>query len=143
MTPTPASEHLAEQLKRTAAGDRAAFRRVYDLSSAHLLGLAMRMLGRRQVAEDVLQDAFVSIWKNAGSFDPKLAQPMTWLITIVRNRALDILRSEGRRMESSLEADADDEASQDVPDTAAGPLQLLTQATNSMRIRACMEASRR
>ena len=140
MTSTSASEHLAEQLKRTAAGDRAAFRRVYDLSSAHLLGLSMRMLGRRQVAEDVLQDAFVSIWKNAASFDPKLAQPMTWLITIVRNRALDILRSEGRRMESSLEADGDDEASQDVPDTAAGPLQLLTQATNSMRIRGCMEA---
>lgn len=54
MASTPASEHLAEQIKRTAAGDRAAFRRVYDLSSAHLLGLAMRMLGRRQVAEDVL-----------------------------------------------------------------------------------------
>ena len=139
MTSTSASEHLAEQLKRTATGDRAAFRRVYDLTSAHLLGLAMRMLGRRQVAEDVLQDAFVSIWKNAASFDPKLAQPMTWLITIVRNRCLDILRSEGRRGENSLEADADDEVTQDVPDTAAGPLQLLTQATNSMRIRGCME----
>lgn len=140
MASTSASDALSEQLKRTATGDRAAFRRVYELTSAHLLGLATRMLGRRQVAEDVLQDAFVSVWKNSASFDPKLAQPMTWLITIVRNRALDVLRSEGRRMESTLESDSDDDSAIDVPDTAPGPLQLLTQATNSMQIRGCMEA---
>ncbi len=136
---SPAVSPLPELLQRTAHGDRAAFRRVYELTSAHLLGVAIRILGRQQAAEDVLQDAFVSVWKNAASYDPNVAQPMTWLITIVRNRTLDVLRAEGRRNETALDTGDDDAAPTDVADGAPGPLQLLAQATESMRIKGCME----
>jgi RNA polymerase sigma-70 factor, ECF subfamily len=139
MPASPAASPLPELLQRTARGDRAAFRRVYELTSAHLLGVALRILGRQQAAEDVLQDAFVSVWKNAASYDPTVAQPMTWLITIVRNRTLDVLRAEGRRNETALDTD-DDSAPADVADSAPGPLQLLSKATESMRIKGCMDS---
>lgn len=77
----------------SASGDRAAFRRLYDATSAKLLGIALRILRDRQIAEDVVQDAFVKVWQNAGSYSPEAGRPMTWLITIVRNRAIDVVRA--------------------------------------------------
>lgn len=84
----------------SASGDRAAFRRLYDATSAKLLGIALRILRDRQIAEDVVQDAFVKVWQNAGTYSPQAGRPMTWLITIVRNRAIDVVRA---RRESVLE----------------------------------------
>ena len=86
MASTSASDALSEQLKRTATGDRAAFRRVYELTSAHLLGLATRMLGRRQVAEDVLQDAFIDIFRNLQNFRGE-STIGAWIKTIVIRKA--------------------------------------------------------
>src|SRR5687767_10697638 len=101
---------LQELLARAARGDHAAFAIVYERTHAHLFGLALRMLGREQAAEDVLQDAFVSVWKSASQYQPTVGghevQPMTWLIAIVRNKALDALRSRARRKETEL-PDAD------------------------------------
>jgi RNA polymerase sigma-70 factor, ECF subfamily len=130
-------------LEGVARGDEHALARVYERTCAHLLGVAQRILGRQQVAEDVLQDAFVSVWKNAGSYDAKVSQPMTWLITIVRNRALDVLRAEGRRSETTLETDADDEGGAGgvlaTLTTGESALDLFATATESMQIRQCME----
>lgn len=84
---------LQKDLARVALGDRAAFERVYQATSAHLFGVALRILGRHDAAEDVLQEAFVSVWHHAGSYQAANSQPMTWLISIVRNRALDVVRS--------------------------------------------------
>jgi RNA polymerase sigma-70 factor, ECF subfamily len=141
------SETLSALLSRVALGDRAAFARVYDLTNAHLFGIAQRMLGNRQFAEDVLQEAFVSVWKNASSYNANLSQPMTWLIAIVRNRALDGLRARARRIEdvpSTIkfdESDTEDSSKQiDFADESNEPLALLSQASDALQIRVCMDA---
>ena len=134
-----ASDDLSTLLSRVALHDRAAFKRVYELTSAHLFGVALRILNRREAAEDVLQEAYVNVWNSAGSYSAAVAQPMTWLISIVRNKALDRLRSQQRRAEESLSAGGDDDDEErDIVDERPDPLGLLTQAVDALRIRECM-----
>jgi RNA polymerase sigma-70 factor, ECF subfamily len=134
------SAALQQDLARVALGDRAAFARVYRATSAHLFGVALRILNRRDVAEDVLQEAFVNVWHHAGSYQAATSQPMTWLISIVRNRALDVVRSAAVRHETSSVDDEGGDAAGNVADSAPGPLALLTQATDALAIRGCLEA---
>src|ERR1700741_5651092 len=86
---------LAAALMRVAAGDGAALRTVYQDTSAKLFGVCLRILNDRSEAEDVLQDVFVTVWRKAASFDATRASPITWLVTIARNRAIDRLRAVG------------------------------------------------
>ena len=86
-------DELAAALGETGRGDRAAFRRVYEATSAKLLGVCLRILADRQLAEDVLQDTYLTVWRKADSFDASRASPITWLVTIARNRSIDRLRS--------------------------------------------------
>lgn len=133
------SEALAQQLAKVALGDRAAFRRVYEMTSRHLFGVALRILNRRDIAEEVLQDAFVNVWHHASSYTAASSQPMTWLISVVRNKALDVVRSAPVRRETTLptrEERNDDNIKDERPD----PLEMLTQASESMMIRDCMES---
>lgn len=142
---TPDTESLQDLIAATARGDHRAFARVYERTNAHLFGIALRMLKREQAAEDVLQEAFVSVWKNAASYRSEVGgqavQPMTWLMAIVRNKALDALRQRTRRAESALPepdvATGDDDAG-----AAAAPsaLDLLAQASHALHIGACLEA---
>lgn len=86
------SRELAQLLARTALGDRAAFARLYERSSGHLLAVVLRIQRDRALAEDLLQEIYVSVWKAAASFDAARAQPLTWLTQIARHRAIDSLR---------------------------------------------------
>src|SRR5215217_8600123 len=88
--------NLDEALRRCAAGDRAALRSIYDAEAPRMLGVAMRLLRRRALAEEAVHDTFVQIWLKAASFDPSRGQARTWLYAILRNRALNILRDESR-----------------------------------------------
>jgi RNA polymerase sigma-70 factor (ECF subfamily) len=72
-------------------GAAAAFERLYRLCAPLLLGVARRIVARKEVAEEVLHDSFARIWTNAGSYDPLAGRPMAWLVAIVRNRAIDTL----------------------------------------------------
>lgn len=91
---------VAAALARIPGGDRAALQTVYRLTSAKLFGVVVRILGEHGEAEDVLQEVFVTVWRKAGDFDAARASPMTWLIAIARNRAIDRLRSrQTRRMD--------------------------------------------
>jgi RNA polymerase sigma-70 factor (ECF subfamily) len=85
-------DHLRRLLGAVALGDRHAFRTLYDATSAKLFGFALRILRKDELAEDAVQDAFVSIWHAASTYQVHLAAPMTWMATIVRNKALDIRR---------------------------------------------------
>lgn len=134
---------LQQLIARTAQGDHACFAQVYARTQAHLFGVALRMLGREQAAEDVLQEAFVSIWKNAGSYRSEVngqpVQPMTWLMAVVRNKALDALRQRKRRAESALpDSDALDDLTPDT--TAPSALELLGEASRALHIEACLSA---
>jgi RNA polymerase sigma-70 factor, ECF subfamily len=83
---------LAQWLAAVALGDRQAYRRLYDATAPKLFAVALRILREEGRAEDVLQDSFVNVWNGAAGYNPSLSAPMTWMITIVRNRALDYIR---------------------------------------------------
>lgn len=135
--PDPAD--LQQLLARTALGDRAAFRRLYEACAPRLLGVALRLLNRRDLAEDVVQEAFVNVWHQAGSYAAAASAPMTWLTAIVRNRALDLLRSEKSRPTEALD-DAEDGPHRQLPDERPNPQGLLEQAADRLHIRDCLAA---
>ena len=121
-----ASQCLAQWLAATAAGDRRAFRALYEATSTRLLGIAFEVLGDRDRAEEALQDAYVKVWHHADRFDPAIARPMTWLMRIVRNRAIDVWRS--RQSERELLQPWDEELAATVQDPAPSPELALQQA---------------
>jgi RNA polymerase sigma-70 factor (ECF subfamily) len=131
-----ANEDLAALLSRVALGDRAAFGRVYRATCAHLLGVAFRILNSRERAEEVLQEAFMNVWHGAGGFDPSVAGPMTWLINVVRNKAIDALRS-GRSERASTSA-LDEEALAVAADARQQPQALLERSLEALTIMQCM-----
>ena len=90
---------LPELVRRSAAGDKSAFAALYHTTSAKLFGVALRICGRREIAEEVLQEAFVAIWGRAKDYDPVRGSVMTWLVTIVRHCAIDQLRHQQSRPE--------------------------------------------
>ncbi|MDN5923433.1 MAG: sigma-70 family RNA polymerase sigma factor [Xanthomonadales bacterium] len=83
---------LTRLLLAAAQGDQQAFAKLYQLTSAKLYGVCVRMLHNRDEADDVLQETYVTVWRSAKTFDGSRASPMTWLITITRNKAIDRLR---------------------------------------------------
>lgn len=86
---------LAVCIQRVAAGDRHAFNQLYDLTAPSLFAISLRICRQRQMAEDVLQEAYIRVWHHAASFEARRGQPMAWLATIVRRLAIDALRRRG------------------------------------------------
>ena len=135
-TPADPPHDLAQLLARVALQDRAAFEEVYRATSAHLLGMAVGIVIRRDRAEDVLQEAFMNVWYGAAGYNPAIASPMTWLINIVRNKAIDKLRKGKAERASTVELD--DTAFNVAADPAAQPQNLLEDSLLRARISACM-----
>jgi RNA polymerase sigma-70 factor (ECF subfamily) len=86
------SEEIGELLVRVGRQDKAAFDALYRATGGKLFGVALRILRRRDLAEDVLQEVFAKIWQRASEFDATRASAITWMSAIVRNRAIDELR---------------------------------------------------
>lgn len=86
-------DEIEDLIARVALKDRAAFELLYDRVSAKLFGVSLRVLNKRSAAEDAMQDTFVKIWNNADRYQSNGLSPMTWLITIARNTAIDRLRA--------------------------------------------------
>ena len=84
---------IEAMIARMALGDRAALSALYAATSAKLFGIALRVLDDRAEAEDALQEIFVKVWHNAGRYRSNGLSPMTWLITVARNHAIDRLRT--------------------------------------------------
>lgn len=91
-----ASSYLEDLLAASAKGDRLAFSRLYKASSPHLYALLLRMLKNRNLAEEALQDTYIKIWQKAGTYVSSRGAPLTWLLSIARYRALDLLRQRHR-----------------------------------------------
>lgn len=95
------NRQLTDLLHAVAQGRQAAFQELYGLVSPQLFAILLRILKRRDLAEEALQDALLSVWRNAASYSAEKGAPMTWLVSICRYRALDTLRRQ--RREVSLE----------------------------------------
>lgn len=107
----PATDDAGRLILRCAAGERAALHTLYTAMAPMLLGLAARMLGDRRLGEEAVQDCFVQVWRNAAQFDPALGGGRSWMIGILRFRAIDLRESERRRAPiNPVEMEAADQA---------------------------------
>jgi len=115
-----------------AKGDQAAFERIYVATRAKLYGVVLRILGKPELAEEVMQETYLKVWKMAHTFDPTLASPITWMVAMARNRAIDIVR---RRSEVSIE---DEPEAQNVAAESAPPLARREMTEELKRLLACL-----
>ncbi|WP_336632518.1 MULTISPECIES: ECF RNA polymerase sigma factor SigK [unclassified Microbacterium] len=90
---SPGRDHAGEMLVRIAASDRDAFAQLYDMLSARVFGLILRVLVNRAQSEEVLQEVFLEVWQSASAFAPNKGQGRTWVMTIAHRRAVDRVRS--------------------------------------------------
>ena len=95
---TPAE--LVWLMAAVAKGDEAAFDKLYAATRAKLYGVVLRILKRKDLADEVIQETYVKIWTSAGQFNPAMASPITWMVAIARNRAIDLVR---KKTDTSLE----------------------------------------
>lgn len=131
-TATADAATLAFELSRVGQGDRSAFEEVYRRTSVKLFGVCLRILPVRQEAEEALQEAYLSVWQRAGTFDATRGSAMTWLITLTRNRAIDRLRAKGKIVAAPVEMA--DEVPDPDPDALAG----LEMSQDEQRLSHCL-----
>jgi RNA polymerase sigma-70 factor (ECF subfamily) len=93
------TDQLRQLLAECSLGNRRSFEQLYRITSARLHGVAVRCVGRRELAEEIVQESFVRIWNNASRYDANLSAPLTWMVNITRHLAIDLLR---RRHEEPL-----------------------------------------
>ena len=128
---TPAE--LVQWLNAVSQGDRAAFEQLYAATRAKLYGVVLRILRRHDLADEVLQEVYLKIWSGAGQFNPGLASPITWMVTIARNRAIDLVR---KRAEVSIE---EEPKAMDVAADLPNPLARRELTEEVRRLMACIE----
>ena len=124
-------------LEACGRGDVHALRQLYDEEAGRLIGVAQRIVRRRDLAEEVVHDAFIQIWQRAGTYRSELGSARGWIFTIVRNRALNTLR-DGARMDL---LDAEDLAA--LSDRDAVSIDAFDRLATNSRLRACLEAIER
>ncbi len=133
---SPADESFDYEgaLAACARGERAALRRVYEQEAARLLGVALRIVRRRDLADEVLHDAFLQIMQRSSTYSPSKGSGRGWIYTIVRHGAINKLR------DSANEVPADSAWLSSLPDDErVDPLQQVMQASESAALRRCLE----
>ncbi|WP_018983578.1 sigma-70 family RNA polymerase sigma factor [Salinimonas chungwhensis] len=98
-------EELLPLLYDVSRGEKAAFATLYEHTSDHLFAVVLKMLRRRDLAEEALQDAYVQIWQHADSYHRGRGTVLTWMVSIARYRALDSIRYKKARPEQSLDGE--------------------------------------
>lgn len=128
-----ARAQIVALLSRVGAGDRSALRELYDLTSAKLFGICVRICADKDGAEDVLQEVYIAVWNRAVGYDPERSSPITWLATIARNRSID-----WRRSRHHVDATLPIEAASVVEDGKPGAADLIDQAREAKRLHFCL-----
>ena len=131
---TAVSEELFRLIALSGQGDRKAFSALYDATSAKLFGLSLRILNRKDLAEEALQEAFVNIWHHAQNYRPDKDNVMTWMTTIVRNKCFDMLRAMPQESQLAEEQSFDDWASNDLT-----PFERAAERSDTKALLGCME----
>ena len=138
---TPDADHgrgnesrlLRDLLTSASTGDRAAFTRLYDLTSSRIYGLAVRVVRDREYAEEVVQEAYLQYWQKAGEYHPARGSVITWMMTIAHRRAVDRVRSEQLQQDRMSAYGA---ASVETPRNI--PLEVVVRADEARTLRACL-----
>lgn len=147
---TDADLRLADWLARCALGDRQAFRELYEATSPRLMGVIAQLVGRGALAEDLLQDVYVKVWKAAGQYRAGAGSPMAWMAAAARYRAIDHLRARGARPEvanADLPArvgidDVDDDPAHRLPDPGPGPAGTFEAQSEAGAVQGCLQTLR-
>lgn len=129
-----ATDELATALTGCANGNRTALRHIFDLEARRLVAVAERILRRRDLAEEVVQEAFIRIWTHAHQYAPERGSARGWIYAIVRNRALNMLR-DGSREHTVAEVEVLQES-----DQAAEVLAAWHRLDRDSRLRDCLGA---
>ena len=129
----PAHDGLAQLLSMIAAGDERAFARLYELTAARLLMVARTIVRRPDLAEDVLQETFLRVWRAAHQYDVRKGSALAWLVTIIRNRALTMKSKEHRHDDRHEEVDVETIVSE-----APDPANQLMRSEEARRVKACL-----
>lgn len=127
-------DQLVQLMHKCTMGNQSAFAELYELTSSKLFGVVLRIVHREDIAQDVLQEAYVKIWHNANAYHQDKGTVITWMISIARYRALDALR---RRKHDAHHDDIDE--AYDLSSDAPGPLQQSIVAFDSKRLGGCMK----
>jgi RNA polymerase sigma-70 factor (ECF subfamily) len=130
--PALGDDEAADALERTGRGDRAALMSLYDRYGSTLLAVASRITSSRAEAEEVLQDAMVRAWIEAPTYDRARGSAIAWLVTLTRNRAIDVVRSRGRRTAHETESG---DGPADPPPT---PERAVSEAERAQAVRAAL-----
>ena len=120
-------------LGAVARGDEAAFERLYGATRAKLYGVLLRTLGRPALAEEVMEETYLKVWKMADQFDPATASPITWMVAMARNRAIDIVRKQGDVAINNEEPEAPEPAAE-----SPTPLARREMTTELKRLLSCL-----
>jgi len=134
---TERSELLATLLSRVALADQRSFEELYRQTASHLYGVALRIVRDRSIAEEILQEAYVNVWHHAGTYNAVRSQPLTWLTSIVRNRALDEMRR--REVPTASLTPDDDHGEVDFPADAPTAVEMLVAAADARQVRDCVD----
>jgi len=130
---------LNEWILGAARKDARAFRQLYDACSPRLFGLALRIVRRPELAEEVLQESFIAIWDHAADYQSSLSAPMTWMTTIVRNKSFDLLRRAGGEADLDIDnAGFDAGIMASLSDPRANPADALELSSEAKALAACM-----
>ena len=133
---TPDAE-LTALLDRVALRDQTALRLLYDRVGGKLLGLALRVVRQREWAEDVVQEAFLTIWRVAPDYRATLSPPMAWMGLIVRSRALDLLRRQ-RADRAQLTQEFDEVMAETMESDAANPMDTADASEQAWALHQCL-----
>ena len=129
---------LQALLARVALADQRAFEDLYRQTAPHLYAVVLRIVRDRSIAEETLQEAYINVWHYAGSYDAAKSQPVTWLTSIVRNRALDLLRR--REIDTiTLESDDSDAPAMDFSSGGPTPVEMLLSSADAQSVRDCVD----
>jgi|SRR5450830_244580 len=136
------NKQLKVLLAAVTRRDRNAFQQLYDQTAPKLLGYALRIVSTREMAEDVLQESFVNIWNNAAQYQNSLAAPLTWMATIVRNKAFDFLRSHGKANQldtSSLDDPEMQSVMQNLESATLNPMDAMQLSQHALALASCLQ----
>jgi RNA polymerase sigma factor (sigma-70 family) len=138
MTTNVDDRHLIYLIEQVSKKDTEALKKLYAATSGKMLGIAMRIIGNRSEAEDVIQDAYLKIWRIAEDYRQSLSPPIAWMGIIVRSRALDVMRKNATEKHLTG-TDVDEDGLHSIDDAADNPMDTASASEQAWALHQCLK----